>query len=463
VTQSHDIEAALLGGLLLSPKSVAEVADLVTAEDFHAAAHRLIYAAVTALDAKGKAADFVTVSQHLQAQGQLDDVGGLPALGELARSTGSAANVKAYAERVRDLSLERQLLERTYSAQQILQDAGTTAEKVDAVQRLFLDVGAKQGEGPRSAKECLPEMLDHIERMSQQKGAITGLATGFADLDQKTSGLQPGDLVIIAARPSMGKTTLAMNIAEHVALGLNKPVLVFSMEMSIGQLLLRMSSSISRVPFEHIKAPALMREEDWPRLMAATGRMAEAKLHIDDGAALTVAQVRARARRLKQREGLGLIVVDYLQLMQAPGHKDKNRTSEITEISRGLKLVAKELGVPLIALSQLNRSLEQRPNKRPVMSDLRESGAIEQDADLIAFIYRDEVYHELIGDNDARRGIAEIIIGKQRNGSIGKVHLAFQGQFVRFDNCDHESLKRYREAEQQREQKPRRYAKGGFE
>src|SRR5690606_30434775 len=348
------------------------------------------------------------------------------------------------------------------SAQQIMQDAGTTAEKVDAVQRLFLDIGVRTDEGPRSARDLMPSVLDRLEKLSQSDSAITGLPTGLTDFDHMTSGLQPADLVIVAARPSMGKTAFAMNIAEHVALKQRLPVLVFSMEMPAEQLLMRMAASVGRVPFEHVRVPSRMREEDWPRLTKATTEIAHAAIHIDETPAMTPAQIRARARRFKQRHGCGLIVVDYLQLMQVPGYKPGQRTAEITEASRSLKALAKELNVPVIALSQLNRSLESRQDKRPIMSDLRESGAIEQDADLIVFLYRDEVYHELVGDNDPRRGVAEIIIGKQRNGSIGKVHAAFLGQYVRFDNCDHDSLRRYQEAMKPR-QSERKYAMGGFD
>src|SRR5690606_2921954 len=379
MTHSQDTEAALLGGLLFAPSAVADVSDLLVADDFHHPAHRIIYAAITALDAEGGKIDVITVGNHLRAAGTLDDIGGLPYLGELVRNTASAANVKAYAERIRDLSLERQVLERTYSAQQIMQDVGTTAEKVDAVQRLFLDIGARTDEGPRSARDLMPSALDRLEKLSQSDSAITGLPTGLTDFDNMTSGLQPADLVIVAARPSMGKTAFAMNIAEHVALKQRLPVLVFSMEMPAEQLLMRMAASVGRVPFEHVRVPSRMREEDWPRLTKATTEIAHAAIHIDETPAMTPAQIRARARRFKQRHGCGLIVVDYLQLMQVPGYKPGQRTAEITEASRSLKALAKELNVPVIALSQLNRSLESRQDKRPIMSDLRESGAIEQD------------------------------------------------------------------------------------
>src|SRR5690606_5095496 len=306
-----------------------------------------------------------------------------------------------------------------------------SADLLDNAERLIFQIAEQTGrnqQGFVSVKDILPAVVDRIDHLYQQESTITGLPTGWSDFDNMTSGLQNGDLVIVAARPSMGKTTFSMNIAENVALKVQQPVAVFSMEMPADQLALRMLSSLGRIEMQRVRTGKLQ-DEDWPRLTSALNLLSQAKLFIDDTPALSPTEMRARARRLKREHGLGLSVVDYLQLMQVPGFKE-NRTAEISEISRSLKSMAKELGVPVIALSQLNRSLEQRPNKRPVMSDLRESGAIEQDADIIVFIYRDEVYH----DDSPEKGIAEIIIGKQRNGPIGTVKLTFLGKYTRFEN-----------------------------
>lgn len=454
---NHEIEQAVLGAVLLAPQSFADIGDVLTEDDFYRREHREIFAALSRLDSAGNPIDLLTLADALRKSGELEGVGGMAYLGNLLRNTASAANARSYAQRVRDLALERQALKAVTEAHGLLETPADTAEKIGKIQQLFTDIGGRANEGPRSVGAAIPAWLDRLDTLAQRDEEIIGLPTGYVDLDRMTSGLQGGDLVIVAGRPSMGKTTLGMNIAEHCALKLQQPALVFSMEMPTEQLISRATSSLGRIQFDLVRNPAKLREEDWPRLNKVVGELAKAPLYIDDTPALSPMEMRARARRIKQRHGLGLIVVDYLQLMQIPGHKE-NRTAEISEISRSLKAMAKELGVPVIALSQLNRSLEQRPNKRPVMSDLRESGAIEQDADVICFVYRDEVYNPAEGDDD-RAGVAEIIIGKQRNGPLGTVHLTFLGQFCRFDSCEHQARKRYDQIMQARNNPERKSAR----
>ncbi len=431
----HSLEAeqAVLGGLMLDNRAWDQVADRLTEDDFYRRDHRLLFRAMKTLAEAGQPLDVVTLSEWLRKQELLEDAGGMVYLGALARDTPSAANISAYADIVRERSVLRQLIQAgTEIATTGFNPEGRdSADLLDNAERLIFQIAEQTGrnqQGFVSVKDILPAVVDRIDHLYQQESTITGLPTGWSDFDNMTSGLQNGDLVIVAARPSMGKTTFSMNIAENVALKVQQPVAVFSMEMPADQLALRMLSSLGRIEMQRVRTGKLQ-DEDWPRLTSALNLLSQAKLFIDDTPALSPTEMRARARRLKREHGLGLIVVDYLQLMQVPGFKE-NRTAEISEISRSLKSMAKELGVPVIALSQLNRSLEQRPNKRPVMSDLRESGAIEQDADIIVFIYRDEVYH----DDSPEKGIAEIIIGKQRNGPIGTVKLTFLGKYTRFEN-----------------------------
>lgn len=431
----HSLEAeqAVLGGLMLENRAWEQVADRLTEEDFYRRDHRLLFRAMKALAEESQPIDVVTLSETLRKQELLDEAGGMSYLGALARDTPSAANIAAYADIVRERSVLRQLI---HAGTEIVSSGFTpegreSADLLDDAERLIFQIAEQTGrhqEGFISVKDILPDVIDRIDHLYQQEDHITGLATGWTDFDNMTSGLQNGDMVIVAARPSMGKTSLAMNIAEEVAMKGQLPVAVFSMEMPAEQLTLRMLSSLGRIEMQRIRTGKLQ-DEDWPRLTSALTLLSNAKLFIDDSAGLSPTEMRARARRLKREHGLGLIVVDYLQLMQVPGFKE-NRTAEISEISRSLKGMAKELDVPVVALSQLNRSLEQRPNKRPVMSDLRESGAIEQDADLIIFIYRDEVYNE----DSPEKGVAEIIIGKQRNGPIGSLKLTFLGKYTRFEN-----------------------------
>jgi replicative DNA helicase len=434
----HSIEAeqALLGGLLLDPSAWDRIGDVVSESDFYREDHRKIFVQIGRLLGAAKPTDVLTVGEALEMHGQLGSIGGLAYLDGLVRSIPSAANIRRYAEIVRERAILRQLAQvGTEISDSAYQPAGRdTRELLDEAEAKVFHI-AQSGARGRQGWAALPQLLERVveridELYAREDGSdVTGLATGFTDLDSMTSGLQKGDLVIVAGRPSMGKTAFALNIAENAALESKKTVAVFSMEMGDTQLAMRLLGSCGRLD-QHRMRTGRLTTEDWPRLTHALGRLNEAPLYIDETPALSSLELRARARRLhRQTGGLGLIVVDYLQLMAAnsPG---ENRATEISEISRSLKALAKELEVPVIALSQLNRSLEQRPNKRPVMSDLRESGAIEQDADLIMFIYRDEVYNEDSPD----KGIAEIIVGKQRNGPIGTVRLTFLGQYTRFES-----------------------------
>ncbi len=432
----HSVQAeqAVIGGLMLDNGTWDQVADRVGSEDFYRREHQLIFTAIANLAEEQKPFDVVTLAEELERREELDDVGGLPYLAALAEDTPSAANIRAYADIVREHSVTRQLIRvGTEIAESGFRPEGRkVAELLDEAENKVFQIAEqrnREGGGFQSIKGLLARTIDRIEELHASDQPITGVSSGFDDFDRMTSGLQPSDLIIVAGRPSMGKTTFAMNIAENVAIQSGLPVAVFSMEMPGEALTMRMMSSLGRIDGHRIRTGKL-EDDEWPRLTSAINLLSQAKLFIDDTPALSPTDLRARARRLMREQGrLGLIVVDYLQLMQAPGAAE-NRTNEISVISRSLKALAKELEVPVIALSQLNRNLEQRPNKRPVMSDLRESGSIEQDADLVVFIYRDEVYNEESPD----KGMAEIIIGKQRNGPIGTVKLTFLGQYTKFEN-----------------------------
>jgi replicative DNA helicase len=404
----HSIEAeqSVLGGLLLDNTAWDKIADMISESDFYRADHRLIYRSISRLIEHSRPADVITVAESLESTRELETVGGIAYVGALAQNTPTAANIRRYAEIVRERAVMRKLAEvgteiADAAYNPMGKEAGQLLDEAESKVFAISEEGARGRQGFMEMPPLLTQVVERIDLLYNRDNPsdITGMPTGFTDLDRMTSGLQPGDLVIVAGRPSMGKTSLALNIAEHVALEAGLPVGVFSMEMSGTQLVMRMLGN-------------------------------EAPIHIDETAALNALELRARARRLhRQYGGLGLIVVDYLQLMSASA-QGENRATEISEISRSLKALAKELKVPVVALSQLNRSLEQRPNKRPVMSDLRESGAIEQDADVILFIYRDEVYNP----DSPEKGKAEVIIGKQRNGPIGTVTLVFQGEYTRFAN-----------------------------
>jgi replicative DNA helicase len=434
----HSIQAeqAVLGGLMLDNSTWDHVAGRVTKTDFYRREHQFIFEAIDVLADTQKPFDVVTLAEELERYGRLDEVGGLVYLGNLAGDTPSAANIRSYADIVREHSVVRQLIHvGTEISDSGFQTEGRNSNQLlDEAERKVFEIAEQRqrgGGGFRHTRTLVSHALEQIERMFESDDSITGLSTGFYDLDDKTSGLQNSDLIIVAGRPSMGKTTFAMNIAEHVAIKERKPVAVFSMEMPGEQLAMRMLSSLGRVDLKRIRSGKLL-DDEWPRLTSAVSLLAEAPLHIDDTPALTPTDLRARARRLKRECNgeLGLIVIDYLQLMQVPG--TENRTNEIGAISRSLKALAKELNVPVIALSQLNRGLEQRTNKRPIMSDLRESGSIEQDADLIVFIYRDAVYNDDLPEEE--KGKAEIIIGKQRNGPLANLTLTFLGQYTKFEN-----------------------------
>jgi replicative DNA helicase len=420
-----DIEGGFLGVLLLSPETIDEVADKVSAKDFATETHRKIYQAISSLAEKSEQVNVLTVQEHLRHTGDLGNSCDLPYLVKLASSPCAIGNAKSYAEIVRNLAIERGLLAASAAIPGIVYGEGETREKLEKAQGLLTALADERSAGPKLAKELLAEFVDELDKRFHRDGKITGLPTGFLDLDEKTNGLQPGDLVIVAGRPGMGKSTIAQNIAEHTFTS-GKSVLLFSLEMSSDQVINRSVSSIGRIPFNELRNGKLS-DESWTKVTQSTSRLMETKFHIDDQASLTVGEIGARCRRVKRQYGLDLVIVDYLQLL---GGEGENETLRITAISRGLKILAKDLSVPVIAISQLNRSLEQRTNKRPIMSDLRQSGSLEQDADLILFVYRDEVYDE----NSPHKGLAELIIGKQRNGPIGMVGLTFRGDFCRFEN-----------------------------
>lgn len=434
----HSIEAeqSVLGGLLLDNAAWDRIADFIGEEDFYRYDHRLIFQCIVKLVNSGRPADVITVFEALGSAGKAEDAGGIAYLNALAQNTPSAANIRRYAEIVRDRGVLRKLI--TVSdeiASSALNPQGKSVkEMLDAAESKIFAIaeeGARGAAGFQAIQPLLTQVVERIDELYNRdnQNDITGVPTGFVDLDKMTSGLQPGDLVIVAGRPSMGKTAFSLNIGENVAIDSGLPVAVFSMEMGGAQLAMRMLGSVGRLDQSRLRVGKLT-DEDWPRLTHAIQKMNDAQLYIDETPALSSIELRARARRLARQCGrLGLIIVDYLQLMSA-NSAGENRATEISEISRNLKGLAKELNCPLIALSQLNRSLEQRPNKRPVMSDLRESGAIEQDADVIMFIYRDQVYNPDSPD----KGTAEIIIGKQRNGPIGSVRLTFLGEYTKFDN-----------------------------
>ncbi|MBA3536199.1 MAG: replicative DNA helicase [Tatlockia sp.] len=431
---SAEAEQSIIGGLMLDNQVWDKISTKLCEADFYRTEHRILYRAITELSKKDQPFDVVTLLDTLKSTNDLDDAGGETYLFELANNTPSVANVSAYADIVREKSVQRQLIAVAGDIADSAYNPGgrEVAELLDfAETKVFAIAEQTGGEGgPESIKSILVKAVEKIDSLYHNGDSITGLATGLSDLDELTSGLQQSDLVIVAGRPSMGKTALVMNMAEHAAIKSGLPVLVFSMEMPSDSLAMRMMSSLGRIDQHRIRTGKLT-DDDWPRVTSAVHMLSEAPLFIDDTPALSPSEMRARSRRLAKEHGqLGLIVVDYLQLMQVPGYKGDNRTAEISEISRSLKSLAKELEVPVIALSQLNRSLEQRADKRPVMSDLRESGAIEQDADLICFIYRDEVYN----DESPDKGVAEIIIAKQRNGPIGKIRVAFLGKYTRFED-----------------------------
>ncbi len=438
--QAIESEQAVLGGLLLDSGAYDRVADRLVDEDFYRRDHRLIYRAIRELTEKSRPCDVLTVSEWLQSNGKLGEGVDAGYIIDLASNVPGAANIAAYAETVRDKAIQRRLIEvATGIINDGFQPAGRDAAELlaKAEQDVFA-IAESHSHGRQdfvAVKDALRDAFEVLQQRADSGGGITGLPTGYTEFDKMTAGLQPTDLIVLAARPAMGKTTLALNIAEYGALRSKKAVAVFSMEMSSSQLALRLISSLGRVDAGRLRVGEL-EDEDWGRVNGAIALLQGSKIFIDDTPALSPEVLRAKARRLRREHDLGLIVIDYLQLMQVPGNSE-NRATEISEISRSLKALAKELRVPVVALSQLNRSLESRQDKRPVMADLRESGAIEQDADMIVFIYRDEYYHK---ENSPDKGLAEIIIGKQRNGPTGSFKLKFFGEYTRFDNLAHDTV-----------------------
>ena len=437
----HSVEAeqSLLGGLLLDNQAFDKIADLVTAEDFYRDDHRRIYRHLARLIEHAKPADVVTVAESIEASEDKDRTGGPAYLGSLAQNTPSALNIRRYAELVRERSVQRRLITvATEIAESALTPSGKEiGQLLDEAESRILEVGERGQRGTQGFESIQPvlarvfERIDHLYHQ-ENKSDVTGQQTGFADLDERTAGLQEGELIIVAGRPSMGKTAFALNMAEHVAVKSGIPVAIFSMEMGARQLAMRLLGSIARVD-QHKMRTGRLNDEEWSKLSTAMGKLHDAPIFIDETGALNALELRTRARRIHRQCGkLGLVMVDYLQLMSAPSSSQgENRATEISEISRSLKALAKELSAPVVALSQLNRALETRNDKRPMMSDLRESGAIEQDADLILFIYRDEVYYP---EKPESKGTAEVIIGKQRNGPIGRIDLTFLGEHTRFED-----------------------------
>ncbi len=430
----HSIEAeqSVIGGLLLDNDRWDAIASVITAEDFYRNDHRLIFRCMDQLIEENKPVDVVTVSEALNLLNELENSGGMSYLADLANNTPTASNIGAYAQIVQERAVVRKLISVAHEISESGfnpegRDSATLIDEAESKVFQIADNRPTTG-GPQPIRQILTKAVERIDELFQKKGALTGLSTGFRDIDNMTSGLQPADLIIIAGRPSMGKSSLATNIAENAAINEKCNVIIFSMEMPADSLIMRMLSSLGRIDQSRIRTGQLS-DDDWPRLTSAVTLLTETPIFIDDTAALTPNEVRSRCRRLVREHGdLGMIIVDYLQLMRVAGTVE-NRTGEISEISRSLKAIAKEFHCPMVALSQLNRSLEQRPDKRPVMSDLRESGAIEQDADVIMAVYRDEVYHE-----DAEKGLAEVIFLKQRNGPIGRRKLTFLGQYTKFED-----------------------------
>ncbi len=444
----HSLEAeqSVLGGLMIDNASVDAVAELLVEADFYRGEHRYIYTAMHELVERNSPFDPLILSAELKARDQLEQAGGDAYLIELARNTPSTSNILAYAQIVRERSVRRKLIQaaRRIADSAYSPEGRTSDELLNEAEREVFTIAEERPKfgGPQLITDVAAKLLAKLESLDLSESGITGLTTGFKDLDAMTSGLQPSDLVIVAGRPSMGKTTFAMNLVENAVLNSDKTAVVFSMEMPAEQLLMRVFSSLGQIDQSKVRTGDLG-ERDWDRISSTLAILKEKKLYIDDTPGLSPNDLRTRTRRIARDEGgISIIMVDYLQLMRVPGNSE-NRTAEISEISRSLKALAKEFDCPVVALSQLNRGLEQRTNKRPIMSDLRESGAIEQDADVIAFVYRDEVYNP---DKEGNKGLAEIIIGKQRNGPIGSVHLLFTGRYTRFDDLAPDSLAQYREA-----------------
>ncbi|WKA47432.1 replicative DNA helicase [Geobacillus zalihae] len=431
--QSIEAEQAVLGAVFLDPTALTLASERLIPEDFYRAAHQKIFHAMLRVADKGEPVDLVTVTAELAALEQLEEVGGVSYLSELADFVPTAANVEYYARIVEEKSLLRRLIR---TATSIAQDGYTREDEIDVLldeaERKIMEVSQRKHSGAfKNIKDVLVQTYDNIEMLHNRNGDITGIPTGFTELDRMTSGFQRSDLIIVAARPSVGKTAFALNIAQNVATKTNENVAIFSLEMSAQQLVMRMLCAEGNINAQNLRTGKLT-PEDWGKLTMAMGSLSNAGIYIDDTPSIRVSDIRAKCRRLKQESGLGMVVIDYLQLIQGSGRNRENRQQEVSEISRSLKALARELEVPVIALSQLSRSVEQRQDKRPMMSDLRESGSIEQDADIVAFLYRDDYYNK----DSENKNIIEIIIAKQRNGPVGTVQLAFIKEYNKFVNLE---------------------------
>ncbi|MBW2466746.1 MAG: replicative DNA helicase [Deltaproteobacteria bacterium] len=430
--QNLEAEQCVLGSVLLQQGALVKILELVAAEDFYREAHKIIFQAMVALFEKNEPQDIITVTNILKDRNQLDAVGGPAYLATLTDIVPVAANITYYGQIIRTKAVLRRLIQTSNEiAARCYEEQDDIDALVDDAEQTIFDISrSKSSQDFQPLSKIIPETFKKIEKLAEKKELITGVPTGYDDIDKMTAGLQPSDLIILAGRPSMGKTALAMNIVQNASIFNKVPVAVFSLEMSKEQLGMRMLCSVSRVNSQDLRT-GFIRDQDWPKLARATGILSEAPIFIDDTPAMSVLEMRAKSRRLKAEHNIGLVVVDYLQLMRGRSSAER-REQEISEISRSLKAMAKELDLPVIALSQLNRSLESRPNKRPQLSDLRESGAIEQDADVICFLYRDEIYNK--SEDNPKRGIAEVIVGKQRNGPTGTVELTFIDKFTTFEN-----------------------------
>ena len=434
--QNLEAEQCVLGSILLRPGTLAKTLEIISPSDFYKEAHQVIYKGLTSLFERNEPQDLITIVNCLQDANKLDSIGGPAYLASLTDIVPVAANINHYARIVRDKSILRQLIATTTDiASRCYEEQNEIENLLDEVEQTVFEISrSKSEQGFEPLNKVITETFERVTLLAERKEMITGVPSGYGDLDKMTAGLQPSDLIILAGRPSMGKTALAMNIVQNTALLHKVPVAVFSLEMSKSQLGLRMLCSVSRVDSQDLRSGSI-KDYDWPKLTRAAGELSEATIFIDDTPSITVLEMRAKTRRLKIEHDIGLVVVDYLQLMRGRGD---SREQEISEISRSLKAMAKELNIPVMALSQLNRSLENRPNKRPQLSDLRESGAIEQDADVILFIYRDEIYNK--AEDNPKRGIAEVIIGKQRNGPTGTIELAFLDRYTTFENLTRQTV-----------------------
>jgi replicative DNA helicase len=430
--QNLEAEQCVLGSVLLQQGALVKILELVAPSDFYREAHKNIFSAMVSLFEKNEPQDIITVSNILKDKNKLDEIGGPAYLANLTDIVPVAANIIYYAQIIRSKAILRRLIQTSIEiAARCYEEQDDIDSLVDDAEKTIFEISrTKSNQGFQALSKIIPESFKRIERLAEKKELITGVPTGYDDLDRITCGLQSSDIIILAGRPSMGKTALAMNIVQNAAIFHKIPVAVFSLEMSKEQLGMRMLCSVSRVDSQDLRT-GFIRDPDWPKLARATGILSEAPIFIDDSPAISVLEMRAKSRRLKVEHNIGLVVVDYLQLMRGRSTAER-REQEISEISRSLKAMAKELGLPVVALSQLNRSLESRPNKRPQLSDLRESGAIEQDADVICFLYRDEIYNK--SEDNPKRGIAEVIIGKQRNGPTGTIELTFIDKFTTFEN-----------------------------